>query len=166
MLDAGQMIYAIALILLALLPDPPVCDPALTRLFTPAAPGRGRYEVCVIDRTLDAGRPEGFTFGTVEHLEALDAFGAAGSYDRARLARLYGGRRVDVLRGWRRDASALESITLLSPYPDGALSRLQPGTMIIRYRLSTLIAMSPFTTSTDSTGSPDPIVVSPNRGPN
>ena len=119
-----------------------------------------------MDQPLEASKPEGFTFGEVERLEALDAFGAVGAYDRAKLAQLYGGQRVSVLRGWRRDGDAFESVTLLSPYPDSALSRLLNGTMRIRYRFSTVIAMSPLTTSTESTGSPEPIVASPNRGPN
>src|SRR5262245_64491129 len=97
------MIYAIALILLALLPDQASCDPVLTRLFAPASSPRGAYEACVMDQALEASMPEGFTFGALERLEALDAFGAAGSYDRARLAQLYGGQRVSVLLGWRRD---------------------------------------------------------------
>ena len=75
-------------------------------------------------------------YGASEQLEPLDAFGAAGSYDRAALARLYAGKRVRVARGWIEYADRFESVTLLSPYPDGSLTRLLPGTMVIRWTLS------------------------------
>jgi hypothetical protein len=132
------MIYAIRLILLALLPAaasgvPEVCDPALAALFTPARPRLGRYEVCVVQAPIESGRPNGPKYGEIEYLEPLDAFGTAGGYDRSRLAQLYGGRRVAVLRGWRQSEDDLESITALSPYPDASLTRLQTGTMIIRW---------------------------------
>jgi hypothetical protein len=106
------------------------CDPALVPLFTPAHPRLGRYEVCALDEPL---RP--VNGGPVEALEALDAFGAAGSYDRSRLARLYGGTRVQVARGWSRTGNRLESITRLSPYPDATLTHLLPGTLEIRWTL-------------------------------
>ena len=130
------MIYAIALILLALsapdqgAPAPLVCDAALVQLFTPEHPRLGRYEVCTVEGTFDAGA---FHLAEPERLEALDAFGSGGSYDRARLARLYGGRRITVVRGWRQAGDRFESITLLSPYPDASLSRLNDGTLIIRW---------------------------------
>lgn len=72
-------------------------------------------------------------YGPSEMLDPLDAFGAAGSYNRAALARLYAGKRVRVARGWMEYADRFESITLLSPYPDATLTRLLPGTMIIRW---------------------------------
>ena len=115
------MIYAQLLILLVV-----ACDPALTALFTPARPELGRYEVCTSDEPLD---------GDTEALEALDAFGAAGSYDRAALQRLYGGTRVRVRRSWSATADEFVSITRLSPYPDAALTHLFQGTMEIRWRL-------------------------------
>jgi hypothetical protein len=100
------------------------CDPALTQLFTPPAPLMGSYEVCTTDRPLE---------GDAEALEALDAFGAAGTYNRAALARLYGGTRVRVTRGWSASGTGVESLTRLSPYPDASLTRLLPGTMAIRF---------------------------------
>ena len=75
----------------------------------------------------------GAHYGEIEPLEALDAFGAAGTYKRAPLARLYGGTRVRVARGWSAAADRVDSITLLSPYPDPSLTRLRPGTMAIRF---------------------------------
>jgi hypothetical protein len=108
------------------------CDPALTALFTPPHPQLGRYEVCTTPEPLDALTAAG---GDIETLEALDAFGSAGPYDRAALARLYGGRRVRVARAWTESQGRFESITRLSPYPDVSLRRLMPGTMEIRWRL-------------------------------
>jgi hypothetical protein len=115
------------------------CNPALTALFTPRAPAPGRYEVCTtadpLERVTGDVSEAPPHYGPAENLEALDAFGAAGPYDRARLARLYGGKRVRVARGWRERPGRFESITLLSPYPDATLTRLLPGTMVITWTL-------------------------------
>jgi hypothetical protein len=69
----------------------------------------------------------------VEDLPPLDAFGSAGIYDQNAVSRLYGGQRPLVARGWTRDQERFESWTLISPYPDAGLSRLLPGTLIIRF---------------------------------
>ena len=114
------------------------CDPALTGLFTPLRPTLGRYEVCTTADTIEtvvadggADRPH---FARIETVQAIDAFGGAGTYDRSALARLYGGRRVDVARGWSLRGDRFESVTLISPYPDASLAHLMPGTMVIRWR--------------------------------
>ena len=114
------------------------CDPAFTALLTPARPSLGRYEVCAMTDSLEeiAARAAGPHYGATELLESLDAFGAAGSYDRAALTRLYGGKRVRVARGWIAYADRFEAVTLLSPYPNAALTRLLPGTMVITWTLS------------------------------
>ena len=115
------------------------CDAALTALFTPLHPILGRYEVCTTGDPLDrvaAPAPDGPKYGPSEMLEPLEAFGAAGPYDRAALARLYAGRRVRVARGWIERDDEFESITLLSPYPDATLARLRPGTMVIKWTMS------------------------------
>jgi hypothetical protein len=104
------------------------CDPALVPLLTPPHPRLGRYEVCASDAPIQP-----VNGGTIEALEALDAFGAAGTYDRPTLSRLYGGTRVQVARGWIRTGDRFESITRLSPYPDASLTRLLPGTLEIRF---------------------------------
>ena len=122
------------------------CDPALTRLFTPPHPQLGRYEVCTtpdaIEQVVADGRPrgphddspgDGVHYAPVETLVASEAFGAAGPYDRSALARLYGGGRAKVARGWRQAGDRFESVTLISPYPDVTLTRLVPGTMVIRW---------------------------------
>ena len=126
------MIYATALIILAY-----TCDPTLTALFTPPRPTLGRYEVCTSDDSLERSQPDEVRFGPVEQLDIFEAFGAAGAYDRARLAQLYSGRRVQVRRGWKREGARFESLTLLSPYPDASLSTLHEGTMLIRFTIDT-----------------------------
>jgi hypothetical protein len=66
----------------------------------------------------------------------FDAFGQMGRYDRWTLARLYGARRARVARGPRgSEGQVTESWTLISPYPDPALSRLEPGTLLIVLRI-------------------------------
>ena|SRR5437899_77436 len=115
------------------------CDPALTALFTPARPSIGRYQICTTAEPVDvvaAQNADAPHYGPSEMLDPLDAFGTAGPYDRAALTRLYGGKRVRVARGWIDSADRFEAITLLSPYPDATLTRLLPGTMIIRWSMS------------------------------
>jgi hypothetical protein len=112
-------------------PSPPLrCDATLTALFTPRHPRLGRFEVCTDPRALSEAAPAGWT---VEPLDALDAFGAARSYDRAGLARLYGGVRARVAHGWTQKGDRFESLTFISPYPNAALTSLEPGTMVIRW---------------------------------
>jgi hypothetical protein len=118
------MIYAIAFIVLQ------GCDPALTALFTPLRPVLGQYDVCTTDKPIETVAEPGWT---IEKLEALDAFGTAGSYDRSKLAQLYGGVRPKVTHGWKKSADRFESFTLISPYPDASLTRLEAGTMTIRW---------------------------------
>ena len=123
------MIYILTLILLAAAAGgtPAACDPVLAALFTPVRPHVGRYEVCTASEPLGEDS---------EPLEALDAFGAAGTYDRAKLARLYGGTRARVTHSWTRTAGEFIAITRISPYPDATLSRLLPGTLEIRFIVS------------------------------
>ena len=123
------MIYALTLILLATAPGgaAQTCDPVLAALFTPLRPHVGRYEVCTAPEPLGEDS---------DAVEALDAFGAAGTYDRAKLARLYGGTRARVTHSWTRTSGEFISITRISPYPDATLSRLVRGTLEIRFILS------------------------------
>ena len=104
------------------------CDPALAALFAPPSPHLGRYEVCTSSEPIQA-----LNGGPIEALEALDAFGSAGTYDRPALARLYGGTRVRVARGWTRQGDRFESVTRFSPYPDATLTHLLPGTLEVRF---------------------------------
>jgi hypothetical protein len=71
----------------------------------------------------------------VEEVTPFEAFGRTGGYNRWQLAGLYGSRRVRVARGPRIDGGRAESWTLVAPYPDPALQRLEPGTLIIVLRI-------------------------------
>jgi hypothetical protein len=110
-------------------PPPARCDSALAALYAPPHPQLGRYEVCTagapLDRMADPAWPR-------EQMAPLDALGGAGRYDRAAVARLYGALRPTVARGWIRRGNELESVTLISPWPDRTATRLEPGTLIIR----------------------------------
>ena len=121
-------------------------DAALTRLFTPQAVPPGTYVVFRSTETIEA---------LTSRLRALDpspapgawqptrpeahgAFGQEGLYDRAGLARLFNGKRVTVVRGsLTRDGRRL-AYTLVSPYPEATLSRIEEGTMVIEFRVPSL----------------------------
>lgn len=117
------------------------CDPALAALFAPPHAALGAYRVCTADEPLERVVAEetaaaaGRHVGAVELLEPLSAFGAAGPYNRAALARLYGGSRVRVVHSWVDSPGQFEATTLISPYPDASLTRLLPGTMIVTWTL-------------------------------
>jgi hypothetical protein len=134
------MIYAIHLIILALSSGlqggaQNAGDPALAALFTPLRPQWGCYDVWTTAEPIDRSAPADLHAAEPERLEALDAFAGAGEFDRSRLAALYGGQRATVVRGWRLVADRFESLTLVSPYPDASLTRLNAGTMVIRWSL-------------------------------
>jgi len=148
--QGSQMIYAITLMMIvqasvpgeraSVEPAAERCgDAAVTALFTPVRPALGAYDVCTsetpFDRAVEASRGAGLTIGAIEALEALEAFGSSGAYNRAALAQLFGGQRVRVARGWIDRGDRFESVTLLSPYPDASLTRLQPGTMRIVFAI-------------------------------
>jgi hypothetical protein len=87
----------------------------------------------IVQETATVRTPGGWT---ARALLPFDAFGQAGGYDRTTVARLYGARRARVARGPRQAGGAVvESWTLVSPYPDLALTRLEPGTLLIVLRL-------------------------------
>jgi len=68
----------------------------------------------------------------VRKIDPLEAFGEAGAYPRTTVARLYTGVRAQVVRApIERNGRTVAAVTLISPYPDPTLSRLEPGTMII-----------------------------------
>lgn len=118
------------------------CDSALAALFTPPHPALGAYQVCTADASLervvaeDTAARAGRHVGAVELLEPLSAFGAAGPYNRAALARLYGGSRVRVVHMWTNSPERFEATTLISPYPDASFTRLVAGTMIVTWTLN------------------------------
>ena len=72
---------------------------------------------------------------TPEAMIPYDAFGLSGSYNRWKVAGLYRSRRAQVVHGPRLDQGQTESWTLIAPYPDEALERLEPGTLIIVLRI-------------------------------
>ena len=125
---------------------PPVLgvpDPALTRLFTPIAAPPGEYVVYRSDRQIDAIAAELRALdpdpapGAWKPLrpEAHDAFGQEGPYDRSRLARLFRGKRVTLVRGSLVEGPGRVAYTLISPYPAPTLDAIVPGTMVIRYEI-------------------------------
>ena len=63
-----------------------------------------------------------------------DAFGLTGSYNRWKVAGLYRSLRARVARGPILDQGQTESWTLIAPYPDETLQRLEPGTLVIVLR--------------------------------
>ena len=81
-------------------------------------------------------RPDGAW--RVQTASPFEAFGRTGSYNRWQLAGLYGSRRVRVARGPRVDRGHAESWTLVAPYPDPALRRLESGTLILVLRIPTV----------------------------
>lgn len=69
---------------------------------------------------------------TPRTLSPLDAFGLTGDYNRWAVMGLYGGRPPLVARGPRGTPGAVaESWTLVSPYPDATLQRLERGTLLL-----------------------------------
>ena len=120
-------------------PDLGVADAALTRLFTPLSMPPGTYvvyrsprpiaELTAALRALDPAPAPGAWEPT--RPEAHDAFGQSGLYDRFRLAELFGGQRLTVVRGSLRREDVRLAYTLISPYPDPTLSRIESGTMVI-----------------------------------
>lgn len=110
-------------------------SPAHRPLFTPPALPDGVYRTYVSPRPIDEIVRE--TGGEPRAVAALDAFGQTGPYNRWTLARLYGGRRARVARTYmvELDTGGFEAWTMISPYPDPGLERLEPGTLLIVLRL-------------------------------
>ena len=120
--------------------------PEYVRLFTPLRAHTESYRAYVSPRSMgDVLRqlesdlsllsPPGAWTPTA--LLSSDAFGLSGSYDRAKMARLYGARRALVARGPRGGGGRpTQAWTLISPYPDRNLERLEPGTLLIVLNLT------------------------------
>ena len=115
--------------------------PEYVRLLAPARAHTGAYHAYVSPLDLAAvlrqleGNPALLRAPGAWIPSALlpsDAFGQSGSYDRWKMARLYGARRAVVARGPRAEGERpTEAWTLISPYPDRNLERLEPGTLLI-----------------------------------
>jgi hypothetical protein len=124
--------------------------PSLARLFTPRHAPDGAYTVTVLTEGVDAAlanvkralAPDVVAVDPpgswqVQSLDPLEAFGSAGTYDRSKVARLYAGRRVSVVRGpVERNGRVVAAVTLISPYPDATLSKLESGTLAIVLRIA------------------------------
>lgn len=139
-------ILLLALALVAATPPTWSRDPALARLFTPLAVPPGTYTVYTTPEAIQT-LTEGFKArdrapapGAWEpsRPEAHGAFGQDGAYDRARLVRLFNGKRVTVVRGSLVDNGQRLAYTLVSPYPDATLARVVEATMIIEFRVPPL----------------------------
>ena len=121
--------------------------PEYVRLFAPKGAHTGAYRAYVSPLDLQDVltqlegepsllRPPGAW--TPVGLLPSDAFGQTGSYDRWKMAKLYGSSRVMVARGPRGDGERpREAWTLISPYPAPSLDRLEPGTLLIVLDLQT-----------------------------
>jgi len=111
----------------------------LARIFTPLTAPPGAYTVTTTDRAIaelatalracDSAPVEGAW--QVTRMEAHEAFGQAGIYDRLRLAQLFGGTRLHVVRGSLPHDGVRDGYTLISPYPDASLTAVNPGTLVI-----------------------------------
>ncbi len=116
-------------------------DPALTRLFTPRSVPVGTYVVYrsretieVLTARLRALDPAP-SAGAWEpsRPEAHNAFGQDGVFDRSRLARLFTGMRVTVVRGSLIRDGRRVAYLLVSPHPDPTLSAIETGTMVVEF---------------------------------
>jgi hypothetical protein len=128
---------------------PGVPSPELAKLFTPRHVRESAYQVTVLKDGIEGavrivqgalapgvGPDDPAGAWRAQQLDPLEAFGTAGVYDRSRLARLYAGRRVSVVRGpVERNGAVVAAVTLISPHPDATLSRLKPGTLAILLRV-------------------------------
>jgi hypothetical protein len=126
-------------------PSPPLHgfreDSRYVHLFTPPRLPPGTYRTWVSAEPLDTvlaavrrdrslgGAPGSFD---PQPVQPREAFGQSGGYNRWKLALLYGGTRARVARGPRTEnGQVTEAWTLISPYPDPELERLEQGTLLI-----------------------------------
>jgi hypothetical protein len=106
--------------------------PEYLPLAAPAGERRGAYRTYVSALGIDEVLRQLGTGWPAKPVSPFDAFGPAGRYDRFKLARLYGSSQPRVARGPRPSADVVtEAWTLISPYPEPAMARLQPGTLLI-----------------------------------
>jgi hypothetical protein len=117
----------------------------LRRVFTPQSVPEGTYRAYVSDLGFDAAVkqvtsdpamsvwPDAWK---VERLAPADAFGQGAGYNRWTVARLYGAATARVARGPRMESGQpVETWTLISPYPNAAIDRLERGTLLIVLKL-------------------------------
>jgi hypothetical protein len=114
-------------------------DEGLRLAFTPATFAAGSFAVhrsaeaiarlAARLRALDPAPAPGAW--QVERAGVFDAFGGEGPYEKARLARLFGGSSPAVARGTLVTTGGRRAFTLIAPCPDASLSTLRQGTMVI-----------------------------------
>jgi hypothetical protein len=119
--------------------------PELAKQFTPLRAPAGAYEVMVLEEGIERARERVLTAvhtasaatpsreaPAVRSLDPLQAFGRAGTYNQTTVARLYTGRKANVVRiPVEQHGRTIAAITLISPYPDPTLTHLEEGTMVI-----------------------------------
>jgi hypothetical protein len=115
--------------------------PLFVSLFTPRGVPDGTYRTYVSSEPLATILPKLAADPSLRHgngsfeaqsVIAADAFGQSGTYNRWKVALLYGAQRVRVARGPRlENGRVVEAWTLISPYPDTELNQLNPGTLLI-----------------------------------
>jgi hypothetical protein len=118
-------------------------DASLLARLTPASPP-GAYAVYTDDRPIEAvaaqyrerhpaPHPRSWAIGSAQ---ANDIFAETVRAGRGKLLRLYGATRPRLARGpIVVEGRTVESVTLVSPYPDAAFERLLPGTLIVVTRI-------------------------------
>jgi hypothetical protein len=118
--------------------------PEFLRIFTPLRAPAGAYDAYVTSRDLETvlgevrRNPAFSTPGAwnVHPVIPSDAFGESGGYNKWQVARLYGATRARVARAPRlENGQVTETWTLVSPYPDAALDRLEMGTLLLVLRV-------------------------------
>jgi len=118
--------------------------PEFLPLFAPPRAPAGAYEAYVTGRDLETVLDEvrrNPAFSTpdawkVHPVIPSDAFGESGGYNKWNVARLYGATRARVARAPHlENGRVTETWTLISPYPDAALDRLEVGTLLLVLRL-------------------------------
>lgn len=69
---------------------------------------------------------------TIERSHPLDVFDGAARFDRARLARVYGGKPARIARGpMVENGRVTHTVLLVSPYPEANMRELNGGTLIM-----------------------------------
>jgi hypothetical protein len=118
--------------------------PEFVALFTPR-PYRASYHAFVTATPLDEALRHVTADPASQHPPGAwtprpqspwDAFGEGGTWDRWKVARLYGSARPVVARGPRGTGDRPDEMwTLVSPYPSASLDRLEPGTLLLVLRV-------------------------------
>jgi hypothetical protein len=111
-------------------------SPLFRPLFTPPRAPAGMYRTYVRPEPIDDVLARMQAGVEAQAVVPAEAFGQSGGYNRWKLALLYGGKRAKVARMPQvENGRVVEAWTLISPYPDAKLERLEQGTLLIVLRL-------------------------------